>query len=141
MKLKARAVIWHGDQVVVCRERRRGKVRISLPGGRVNPREGTLDALVREVKEETGRDVRVGPLLYVAEVVNAHSVHDLNLIFDAELTAALPGRELDLVDLDSPEALRVVPPILGVIARDRRAAWPPTPRWLGNLWRSESTSP
>ena len=39
----------------------------TLPGGRSEPGEGVADALIREFQEETGLDVEVGALAYVAE--------------------------------------------------------------------------
>lgn len=39
----------------------------TLPGGRADEGEGIAEALVREFREETGLDIEVGDLAYVAE--------------------------------------------------------------------------
>lgn len=41
--------------------------RYQLPGGRINPGEPFIEALHREVKEETGLQIEVGEPLYVGE--------------------------------------------------------------------------
>lgn len=64
------AVIVDGDRVVLVK---RGqpplKGRWSLPGGAVELGESLQAALVREVKEETGLDVEVGPMVEVLDRV------------------------------------------------------------------------
>lgn len=133
MLVKVRALIWHERHLLVHREMRRGEVHVSLPGGRVLDREALADALRREVTEELGLDVQVGALRYVAQVVQGHMIHDLNLVFDATVDGDLSPEGRHLVDPDEPDAMTVLPPILDVVAADRGTGVR-APRWLGNVW-------
>ncbi|UUT34504.1 (deoxy)nucleoside triphosphate pyrophosphohydrolase [Microbacterium elymi] len=59
------AVIVDGDRILACR-RREGKAdagRWEFPGGKVEPGESPAEALVREVREELGIDIRIGEVL------------------------------------------------------------------------------
>ena len=136
MRVKVRAVIWIDGRLVAHREYHLGHERVTLPGGRIKDRETAEEALVREVREEVGLDVTVGPLLYVAEVVSAFHMQELELVFRAEPAPGQPLDALALVDADGPERDRVLPPILATIARDARGGRSASPRWLGNIHAS-----
>jgi len=136
MRVKARAVILIDGRLIVAEQRRRGRTEHSLPGGRVNERESVLDALKREVAEETGLDVTPGQLVYVSEIVESVRRHDLELIFLAE-PFGVPGlNAFKAVDVQGGERLAMNPPILEEIASDLASGWRETPRWLGNLGRA-----
>lgn len=133
MQVKVRALIRHGDRIVVARESRRGgQLHLTLPGGRPKPREGLLDALEREVLEETGLHIHAGRLLYVAETVNGYDTEDLNLVFAAAAVDPIDEDSVYLVDPREPHEPAVLPPILAEIVRD--GAGPAGARWLGNVW-------
>jgi len=54
------AIILHSDQILLVKAR--DKANWQLPGGRIESGESPVDAVVREVKEETGLEARVGRL-------------------------------------------------------------------------------
>ncbi len=56
-----------GALLLIKRDREPAKGKWSLPGGRVEAGESLREALVREVREETGIDVDVDGLIGVAE--------------------------------------------------------------------------
>ena len=137
MRVKARAVILRDGKLVVSRERRRGRDHLLLPGGRVQDGESITDAVIREAREETGLEIVPIRLLYVAEAVGSYRIHDLNLVWLAELRD--PGAEIDdqaLMPLDSHRVDSIMPPIMDRIVADASNGWPPAPCWLGNIMRS-----
>lgn len=91
-------------------------------------------ALEREVLEETGLVVVVGRLLYVADVVLGATVHDVNLLFLAESSAALDG--CFVAGRDAIAMARILPPLLETIFYDMERGWVGAPRYLGNIYAS-----
>ncbi len=133
MIVKARAVILIDRRLIVANQRRRGRNELSLPGGRVNRYESVLDAIKREVAEETGLEVVPRRLLYVSEVVQSVRTHDLELVFLAEALGVPALNGFKAIDLESGQRPAIRPPILGQIVRDLASDWRDTPRWLGNI--------
>jgi ADP-ribose pyrophosphatase YjhB (NUDIX family) len=136
MRVKVRAVMVNHEGLIVVPERRGGEhSHFTLPGGRVDRSETVADALAREVHEETGLEVVVQQLLYVAEVTPRYGPQDLNLVFLASPLEELDFDRLTVVDLRRDDHPLVLPPILADIERDLALRWLDTPRWLGNVWQ------
>ena len=86
----ARGVCAADGKVLLCKAK--GGKSTYLPGGHIEFGETAAEALVREMKEETGLDVRVGRFLGVQE--NSFLQHgekhcEINLVYEMSL---LPGR-------------------------------------------------
>lgn len=64
MRKAARAIIIKNNQVLVMHRNKHGSEYFTLVGGRVNDNETVEQALVREVKEETGLDVTKARLVF-----------------------------------------------------------------------------
>ena len=137
MRVEVRALIVRDGKVVVNEERRHGRPRLSLPGGRVERWESTEQALIREVHEELGIDVTCGAFVCAFEVVQRFKIQDLNLVFAADLTHPDDVSTLRLVDPKDPDE-QVFPPVLSSIWDAPTNA---NGHWLGNIWRHDLRPP
>lgn len=125
-RLAAYAVILDGDRILLTwwnGERHPERAGWSLPGGGVEYDETVLEAVVREVREESGYDVEVGDPLAVHSFTGPGTdrprrpFKGVQLLFDARIT----GGELGTLEVDGSTDFAQWLPLDEVAAQPSRA--------------------
>jgi len=89
----------------------------SVPGGRVEPGETPAEAAAREVREETGLQVEVGPLLTTVRIGD-YVVHDFAaVVIGGELQAGDDAAEVRWCSTDDAALLPLTPGLLDELRR------------------------
>lgn len=96
MKKAVRAIIIRDKKLLVIKRNKFGDVYYTLVGGGIHMNEDAESALVREVYEETGLDVKKARLVYIEEAGEPYGTQYVYLCQD-------PGGEVALQE-DSDEA-------------------------------------
>lgn len=132
----ARGVWIRDGAVLFCRSVAKGY--FYLPGGHVEHGEPAASALAREMVEETGLAVQVGPLLLVSEHVfrqDGKERHEINLAFAMsaafhveQITSREPDIAFDWIDLAAVVTMDVRPVAIAAWlvsggAIERSAGW------------------
>ncbi len=86
--IRVTGVLIEDDQILLLNQETDGPRTWSLPGGKVEDGETLAQALVREMREETGVEARPGRLLYLCDHVPAHVVH---ITFEVERVGGAIG--------------------------------------------------
>jgi 8-oxo-dGTP diphosphatase len=141
-RIRVAALIVLDGRVVLVRHRTGSSVYHLLPGGGVGYRETLEHALIREVSEETGLEVCLGPLLFASDTIDPNGTrHVVNLTFGADVvgghvTGSPQDDRVEAVDLVSPESLSTLdlrPPMARAI-QDVLAGQPVESGYLGSLF-------
>lgn len=86
----AKALIIRDGRMAAIRVRDAGEAWCIMPGGGQDAEETLPEAVVREVREELGLNVRCGELLFVVEGVHGERFHRIDLVFACEIIGEDP---------------------------------------------------
>ncbi|MFF1571718.1 NUDIX hydrolase [Leifsonia sp. NPDC058292] len=104
IRVAAYGVIVDGNRILLAHWRENGRSGWTLPGGGIDPGEDPVDAVVREIAEETGYVAEAGELLGIdshvvpAEhrfVPDAGPLHALRIVYRARVLSGDLTNELD----------------------------------------------
>jgi 8-oxo-dGTP diphosphatase len=120
-----------GRLLLIRRGRAPGAGLWSLPGGRVEPDESDASAVVRELREETGLEVRPGDLVGRVErpaPVGVYEIFDYaGVVVGGSLRAGDDAAEVSWVDLAEFESLSSAGEMVDLLAETLRE-WDALPR-------------
>jgi 8-oxo-dGTP diphosphatase len=71
-----------------------------LPGGHIDKNEKALEAVVREVKEETGLDFEAEFFAYADEIIADYDWHAVVLVFAGKGTGTISAQEGEVADIE-----------------------------------------
>ena len=90
-----------GPQVLLTRRNVRPfKGQWCLPGGHVDPYEPIRDAVIREVKEETGLDYEATFFRPFDEIIPEREIHAVVMVFCGPATGGLLASEAEVADIE-----------------------------------------
>jgi len=142
-RVRVAALMRMDDKIVTVRHRAGAAIYHLLPGGGVDYRETLENALLREIREETGLEAQIGDPILINDTIDPRgSRHLVNITFTAEITGGSitdsPSDDrveaVDLVDVDDLERLDMRPPLATAIREYLSSSEPAGARYLGSLF-------
>ena len=92
MSVRVAAVVVEDGRILLARHEKRGETYWVLPGGALEEGETLAQAVVRELREETGLVVTVGRLLFLSDGYRPEA-EEVNVTFAAEVVGEVSAWE------------------------------------------------
>jgi ADP-ribose pyrophosphatase YjhB (NUDIX family) len=135
-------VLTDDEKILLVRHRKGNRQYWVLPGGRLEYGETFQECAVRELKEETGLEVKVDKLIFLSEAIAPdRSRHIVNVYLTARVTGGTLklGNEpvlagVDYVSVSELERVTLYPPVGKKILENLAGNFEGGIEYLGNLW-------
>ena len=142
-RVRVAAIVLRNDKILLVRHEKEGRVYYLLPGGGVDFGESLGEALAREVREETGLEVRPTDVVWLSDSIppDRHR-HIVNVWFLAEEVGGtlncVPDHRVvsaEFRPIDSLNEIEFFPPLGPELATLCRNNFPSKAPYRGNLWK------
>lgn len=142
-RIRVAAIVVRDGKILLVKHLKEGRAYWLLPGGGVEYGEPLAEALVREVREETGLEVRPDGVVWLSDSIppDGHR-HIVHVWFAAEavggtLHCVPDGRVVsaEFMEIERLGEMEIYPPVGEELARICGEGLPGRAEYLGNLWK------
>lgn len=142
-RVRVAGIVLKGGEILLVRHEKEGRSYWLLPGGGVDYGETVGEALVRELREETGLEVQPNGVVWLSDSIppdrHRHIIHLWMLaeVVGGTLHCVPDGRVVgaEFVPVERLRDLELYPPLGPQLAELCREGPPERVRYLGNVWK------
>lgn len=142
IRVRIAVILIKDNKILLIRQEKAGHSYWLVPGGGVNFGEEISSCAIREIKEETNLEVKLGKLLFINEsIAPSGNKHLINLFFLGEIESGEIKlakednlKELSFIDIEKLSFLELHPPIGKFIQEAYLKEFKVEAKYLGNFW-------